>query len=152
MEWFEGIMTFLSLIFVFVIILFLAYLTTKIVASASFKKYKNRNMRLLEGMNLGPQKSLQLVKVGNKIILLALSKDGVTKIESFYPNELLVSEEEYDNKVVTFQDVFNEMKNGFSSFNKSNKLVSNYEEKNDNENSNDDFDEIKTIIRKTRSK
>lgn len=152
MEWFEGIMTFLSLIFVFVIILFLAYLTTKIVASASFKKYKNKNMRLLEGMNLGPQKSLQLVKVGNKIILLALSKDGVTKIESFYPNELLVSEEEYDNKVVTFQDVFNEMKNGFSSFNKNNKLVSNYEEKNDNENSNDDFDEIKTIIRKTRSK
>lgn len=117
MGWFDGFLTFLSLIFAFALILGLAYVTTKIVASANFKKYKNKNMRLLEGMQLGPQKSLQLVRVGNKILLLALSKDNVEKIETFYPNELNVSEDDYDKNIVSFQEVFEKMTKGISNDN-----------------------------------
>ena len=110
----EGFLTFVSLLFAFALILGLAYVTTKIVASANFKKYKNKNMRLLEGMQLGPQKSLQLVRVGNKILLLALSKDNVEKIETFYPNELNVSEDDYDKNIVSFQEVFEKMTKGIT--------------------------------------
>lgn len=113
MGWLDGVMTFLSLIFAFAVILGLAYVTTKIVASASFKKYKNKNMRLLEGMQLGPQKTLQLVRVGNKILLLALTKDNVVKLDTFYSHELNVSEEELDKRVVSFEEVFNNMTRSF---------------------------------------
>lgn len=163
MGWLDGIMTFLSLIFAFVLILGLAYVTTKVVASASFKKYKNRNMRLLEGMQLGPQKSLQLVKVGNKVLLLALTKDHVVKIETYMPHELNITDDE-DTKQLSFQDIFNDMTKGFMNSNANdeinvineNSIDENQNEiKNQNENvkekSNDKYDtfDIKTILRKT---
>lgn len=167
MGWFEGVMTFLSLIFAFAVILGLAYVTTKIVASASFKKYRNKNMRLLEGMQLGPQKTLQLVRVGNKILLLGVTKDNVTKLETFYSHELNVSEEDLDKRVVSFEEVFNNMTRGFSHINNNednnSKDDNNSLDNNDdseitsnniitsNESDNDELD-IKTLLFKTRRK
>ena len=163
MGWLDGVMTFLSLIFAFAVILGLAYVTTKIVASASFKKYKNKNMRLLEGMQLGPQKTLQLVRVGNKILLLALTKDNVVKLDTFYSHELNVSEEELDKRVVSFEEVFNNMTRSFmhdDNENNKNEIVESTSIKNEcdsneviinNSDSNKDDDEIdiKTLLFKT---
>ena len=163
MGWLDGVMTFLSLIFAFAVILGLAYVTTKIVASASFKKYKNKNMRLLEGMQLGPQKTLQLVRVGNKILLLALTKDNVVKLDTFYSHELNVSEEELDKRVVSFEEVFNNMTRSFmhdENENNKNENIESTSIKNEcnsneviinNSNSNKDDDEIdiKTLLFKT---
>lgn len=163
MGWLDGVMTFLSLIFAFAVILGLAYVTTKIVASASFKKYKNKNMRLLEGMQLGPQKTLQLVRVGNKILLLALTKDNVVKLDTFYSHELNVSEEELDKRVVSFEEVFNNMTRSFMHDDNENNKNENSEstsiknECNSNEviinnsdsNKDDDEIDIKTLLFKT---
>lgn len=163
MGWLDGVMTFLSLIFAFAVILGLAYVTTKIVASASFKKYKNKNMRLLEGMQLGPQKTLQLVRVGNKILLLALTKDNVIKLDTFYSHELNVSEEELDKRVVSFEEVFNNMTRSFMHDDNENNKNENIEstsiknECNSNEviinnsdsNKDDDEIDIKTLLFKT---
>lgn len=163
MGWLDGVMTFLSLIFTFAVILGLAYVTTKIVASASFKKYKNKNMRLLEGMQLGPQKTLQLVRVGNKILLLALTKDNVIKLDTFYSHELNVSEEELDKRVVSFEEVFNNMTRSFMHDDNENNKNENIEStsiknecdsneviiNNSDSNKDDDEIDIKTLLFKT---
>ncbi|MCQ2910593.1 MAG: flagellar biosynthetic protein FliO [Clostridia bacterium] len=163
MGWLDGVMTFLSLIFAFAVILGLAYVTTKIVASASFKKYKNKNMRLLEGMQLGPQKTLQLVRVGNKILLLALTKDNVVKLDTFYSHELNVSEEELDKRVVSFEEVFNNMTRSFMHDDNENNKNENIEStsiknecdsneviiNNSDSNKDDDEIDIKTLLFKT---
>ena len=118
MNWLDGILTFIYLIFAFGIILGLAWLTTKLLASQGFKKYKNRNIRLLEGINVGPQKNLQLVKVGEKILLLGITKDRIINLETFKEDELEVSCEEFDKNLMTFQDLWKGVSNGISKKNK----------------------------------
>ncbi len=93
-------------------------MTTKLLASQGFKKYKNRNIRLLEGINVGPQKNLQLVKVGEKILLLGITKDSITNRETFREDELEVSLEEFDKRLMTFQDIWKGVSNGISKKNK----------------------------------
>lgn len=140
MNWLDGILTFIYLIFAFGIILGLAWLTTKLLASQSFKKYKNRNIRLLEGINVGPQKNLQLVKVGEKILLLGITKDKIVNLETFREDELEVSLEEFDKNLMTFQDIWKGVSNGIS---KKNKEISFNEviNKEINKISNDDLNE-----------
>ncbi|MCQ2748497.1 MAG: flagellar biosynthetic protein FliO [Clostridia bacterium] len=118
MNWLDGILTFIYLIFAFGLILGLAWLTTKLLASQSFKKYKNKNIRLLEGINVGPQKNLQLVKVGGKILLLGITKDRIFNLETFKEDELEVSCEEFDKNLMTFQDIWKGVSNGISKKNK----------------------------------
>ena len=118
MNWLDGILTFIYLIFAFGLILGLAWLTTKLLASQSFKKYKNKNIRLLEGINVGPQKNLQLVKVGEKILLLGITKDRIFNLETFGVEELEVSPEEFDKSLMTFQDLWKGVSNGISKKNK----------------------------------
>lgn len=111
MGWLEVMLDFLSLIFVFLIILALAYFTTKLVASSSLKKMKNKNMKVFEALTIAPQKSLQLVKIGKKVILLGITKENITRLETFEQDELEISEEQIDNSLLTFQDVFNKTLN-----------------------------------------
>ena len=102
----EVLLEFLSLIFVFALIVGLAYFTTKLVASSNLKKMRNKNMRVIEGLTIAPQKSLQLVKVGDKVMLIGITRDHIVKLETFCIDELEVSEKELDKSLLTFQDIF----------------------------------------------
>lgn len=106
MGWLEVLLEFLSLIFVFALIVGLAYFTTKLVASSNLKKMRNKNMRVIEGLTIAPQKSLQLVKVGDKVMLIGITRDHIVKLETFCIDELEVSEKELDKSLLTFQDIF----------------------------------------------
>lgn len=54
-------------------ILFLAYITTKLVASKVNNTMKGRYISIVEAINLGTDKKLYLVKVSNTFILLSSS-------------------------------------------------------------------------------
>lgn len=69
------------IIVLFVIILFGAYYVSKHVGNFQIKKSNNNNMKIIGVISVGPQKTLQLIKVGKEIILIGVSKDNITYIK-----------------------------------------------------------------------
>ena len=68
----------LFILFVFVGILVLAYMTTRYYGKFQQKKSVASQMRVIETISVGPNKYLQLVQVGKQAFVISLTKDHVT--------------------------------------------------------------------------
>ena len=62
----------------FILILFLAYFSIRIMGRARTTGRSNKNIRLIEAMGVGPQVSLQLIKAGDKYFLIGVSRGSIT--------------------------------------------------------------------------
>ncbi len=69
-------------LFIVVLILFLVLFSylSKFINTAKYKSANNSNLRIIETIVVGYQSSLQLVEVGNKMILISVTKDKVNFI------------------------------------------------------------------------
>ncbi len=69
-------------LFIVVLILFLVLFSylSKFINTARYKSANNSNLRIIETIVVGYQSSLQLVEVGNKMILISVTKDKVNFI------------------------------------------------------------------------
>ncbi len=72
----------------FLAVLSLAYITTRMIAVGNSKRLQTKNIKVLEGVMIAPQKFIELVKIGDKIIALCICKDNVTHLHTFNKNEL----------------------------------------------------------------
>lgn len=88
------IFTVIFTLVIFVVILYLAYLTTKYIG----KKYSvqggmsGRNIKIIDSMRLSQDKLLMIVKVGDKAILVGVSKDHMEYICEVDENQLYTEE------------------------------------------------------------
>ncbi len=103
------------LIFIFVIVL--AYYLTKIVAKKRLQVLNSKNINLLEVISVGVGVSIGIIKVGNKHMLVSISKEKVNLLT------------ELDSDDLVFDDV-SSMSNFQEQFKK---LLNNHKGKNDNE-------------------
>lgn len=81
-----------QLVGIFILFLFIlgaTYLTTKIVGGVKFNQMKNSNFRVIETYRITQNKFLQLVKIGNKYIVLAIGKDNINFIAELQEDEIL---------------------------------------------------------------
>ena len=72
----------------FLSVLSLAYITTRMIASGNKKRFQTKNIKVLEGVMIAPQKFIQLVKIGDKIMAICVTKDNVTHLYTFSENEI----------------------------------------------------------------
>ena len=80
----QSILSLIGALAIFILILFLAYLFTKYVgrhygASAGGTKY----METLDRVMLGPDRSLLLMRVADKVLLLGMTSQQITRLEEF---------------------------------------------------------------------
>jgi len=87
-SYFAQMVTLVSFIMVFIFVIFLTYYATKLISNYGFKNNKNCNIKILEVIGVSPQKTLQLIKVGSKVILVAVTKDRVEYITEINENEI----------------------------------------------------------------
>lgn len=69
------------IIILFIIILFGAYYVSRYVGNFQSRKTNNSNMKIIGVISVGPQKTLQLVRIGQEIILIGVSKDKISYIK-----------------------------------------------------------------------
>jgi flagellar protein FliO/FliZ len=79
---------FFSLLFIFILVLTLAYFCTRWIASNKNTKNSGRNISIIENLNIGYNSHLQIVKVGEKYILISLNKERVTYITDITKEEI----------------------------------------------------------------
>lgn len=76
----ESFTQFLTVILVFVFVLGLTYLTTRFVGSYQKTKSAGRNFEVIETCKITNGKYLQIVRVGEKYVVIGIGKDSITSI------------------------------------------------------------------------
>lgn len=66
------------LLFVFIIVIGLAYFITKKIASMGAHRMQGKNMEIIESLQIGVNQRIHLVKVGEKIIMIGVSKEHIS--------------------------------------------------------------------------
>jgi len=69
---------FFSVIIAIAFVMLLAYITTRWLAGARYRSRGKSNIRLMEGITVGHQSSVQLVKAGEKIFLIGVTREHIT--------------------------------------------------------------------------
>lgn len=72
---------FVQIIYIFIlcIVVFVgAYYTSRLLGNYQLNNKKLSNMKIIEVISVGPQKTIQLIKVGNEYVLVGVTKDKIT--------------------------------------------------------------------------
>lgn len=75
-------------------ILYLSYVVTKKLSGTSMAGGMSKNMRVVDRMFMGRDKSIVVVRVGQKDYLLGISQNAITFLTELPEGEILVLEDE----------------------------------------------------------
>ena len=88
----NNVLELLGLCLLLVIILFAAYYTSKFVGRYKLGQLKDSNISVIEAYRISTNKMLQIVKIGNKYVVIGVSKDNITVITELDESEVLIHE------------------------------------------------------------
>lgn len=94
----------MTVLVIFLFVLALTWFVTRWIAGYQKGKSTNTNMELVESFRLSNNKYLQIVRVGNKYLALAVCKDTVTMLAELPEEDLKLSE---GTSVTGFKDILN---------------------------------------------
>lgn len=104
-------------IVVFVFVIAATYFTTRFIGNYQKKTLKGTNFDTIEVYRLTPNKYLQLIRMGNQYVVIAVCKDTVTTICTL-DGDNLVMPEETEQKALnlgiepqSFSEMFERLKN-----------------------------------------
>jgi flagellar protein FliO/FliZ len=100
----------IGLVFLLIIILIAAYFTSKFIGSMTVGQLKNSNFKVIDTYRISPNKFIQIVKVGNKYIVLAVAKDTINYITELEESEVYIREPR-SKENVNFKQILDKLKN-----------------------------------------
>ncbi len=84
----------LSLLLIFVLVLVMAYFSTKFIAKIQANNINNKsNIKIIESFRLGNNKFIAIVKIGGDYYAIALGKEEVTFIDKLDQDGLSLNQE-----------------------------------------------------------
>lgn len=84
----ESVTQFFSVILVFVLVLALTYFTTRFVGKYQKTQMTCKNLEVIETCKLTANKYVQIVRIGEKYLAIAVCKDTVTFLSEVSGDEL----------------------------------------------------------------
>lgn len=106
----DSTIQFFTVLLIFILVLGITAFTTKWMAGYQKQHNQNGNLEVIEAQRIAPGKYLQIVRVGEKYLAIAVSKDTVTMLAEI-PKEQLVFRDEVQGSVGSFHDLFEKIKN-----------------------------------------
>lgn len=107
----DSYIQFISILIIFVFVLALTYWVTKWTAGYQKSKNAGANIEMMEALRLTNNKYVQIIRVGQKYLAVAVCKDTVTMLAEIPEDELCFSEGE-GSKVSSFRDVLAKVQKG----------------------------------------
>ncbi|MFA9375371.1 MAG: flagellar biosynthetic protein FliO [Lachnotalea sp.] len=105
---FESIWQLFSISIVFIIVLGLAYYSTKWIAAIQKKQVYNKNIEVVETFKVTTNKYIQIVRTGEKYLVIAVSKDTITMLTEIDKDQLEIGNIEGQKE--NFSDILNKIK------------------------------------------
>lgn len=74
----DSVVQFITVLFLFVLVLAATWFTTRYVAGVQKGKLKGSNFEVIDSFRISQTKYLQLIRIGDKYLAIAVCKDTVT--------------------------------------------------------------------------
>ena len=100
----------LTVLLIFVVVLGATALTTKWIAGYQKEMGRSGNIELLDAVRLGNNKYIQIVRVGQTYLALAVCKDSVTVLCEISENEMKAGDGAHAQRL-SFQEIMKRVKN-----------------------------------------
>lgn len=88
----ENVLQLIGLIIIFVVILIATYFTTRWIGSTNLGKGNNRNITVVETYKISQNKYIQIVKVGEKYVVIGISKDHIEYLTELGKDQIVFQE------------------------------------------------------------
>lgn len=105
----ESVVQLITVLFIFVFVLAITWISTRYIAGVQKDKYKTGNMELIETLRISNNKYMQIVRVGNKYYCMAVCKDTVTMLGEVRKEDMVFSENNV-NVNVDFHKILEKVK------------------------------------------
>lgn len=106
----DNFLQLLGAIGVFLFVLVLAYFVTRWIGNYQKVQTKDRNMQIIEGLRVGNNKYIQLVKVADEYLLVGIGKDRVEFLTKLSEENAQKIQLPSDAKTESFQEILKKFK------------------------------------------
>lgn len=98
----EGMVQIIYIFIVCIVIFVGAYYASRLLGNFQLNKNRAANLKIVEVISIGPQKTVQLIKVGSEYILVGVTKDHITFIKEISESNLDINLLQGNDQVVPF--------------------------------------------------
>lgn len=100
----------ITLLIVFIFVLALTFYATKWMAKIQKSQFKNSNIEVIETFRLSNTKYIQIVKLGEKYVAIAVGKDTVTFLTELDESQLDLTKAVEGTNTLEFQEILKKVK------------------------------------------
>ena len=100
----DSYIQFMTVLILFVLVLAITYYATRWMAGYQKSRVSGSNIEVVETMSLAGNKYLQIIRVGQKYLAVAICKDTVTMLTEIPEQDLIISGVD-EPKALGFKDV-----------------------------------------------
>lgn len=104
----NSVAQFFTVFIIFLFVLAITYFSTRVIAGIEKKRMIGGNMELLEALRISNNKYLQIVKIGERYLCIAVCKDTVTMLLELEKED--IKEIRPESIPVDFQVLFDKVK------------------------------------------
>ena len=88
----DQVAQFITVLFIFIFVLVITYYTTRWIAGFQKEKMTGKNVEIIETLKISQNKYVQVLRTGEKYIVIAISKDGVTMLTEVEAGNIILPE------------------------------------------------------------
>ena len=110
----QSLIQLIGVLIIFLFVLIITYFTTKWVGGFQKTQMSRGNLSVVETVRIANNKYIQIVKVGDVYLVIAVGKDEVTKLAELSEDQLSYLQSEDSGRTQeSFQDILNKLKEHF---------------------------------------
>lgn len=106
----DSVVQFLTLLIIFAFVIAVTYFTVRWISKVQQGQTKCSNIEIIETKRITNNKYLQIVRAGDKYILIGIGKDEINMISELNEDELIIASPEVSGNT-SFKEVLNKVKN-----------------------------------------
>ncbi len=104
----DSYIQFMTVLVLFLLVLAVTYFVTKWMAGYQRSRSSNSNMEIVESISLSNNKYIQIIRIGQKYLAVAICKDTVTMLTEISEQDLILSDGSVP-KVMGFKDILDKV-------------------------------------------
>lgn len=104
----DSYLQFITVLILFVFVLGITYATTRWIANYQKEKAAGSNLELIETMRITGNKYLQIVRAGNKYMVIAIGKDEIHMLTELSEDEIVLLKG--NEPQMDFKSIFEKLK------------------------------------------
>lgn len=99
----DNLLQLMGLILLFIFIIISAHFISKFIAGIKVNKMKDSNFHIIDSIQISQGKILQIIKVGERYILISISKENINFIMELNEDEISIKEIESTDAIEGFK-------------------------------------------------